>query len=91
MFSRIGCCIKFDELSTDQKRTIITNWYKEILDSLQSDEKAFIETTNVLEWFIKNASRYDNIRTLKTKLENAVFDKLTEHYILGKYSNDSTI
>ena len=69
----------------------LTNWYKEILDSLQSDEKAFIETTNVLEWFIKNASRYDNIRTLKTKLENAVFDKLTEHYILGKYSNDSTI
>ena len=31
---------------------------------------------------IKNAERYDNIRTLKTKLENAIFEKLTEVFVL---------
>ena len=84
MFSRIGCCIAFEELSTEQKQNIIRKWYDSVLSSLEADEKEEIEKNDILDWFIKNAERYDNIRTLKTKLENAVFDKLAEIFVLTR-------
>lgn len=82
MFSRIGCCVAYEELSTEQKQTIVQNWYEAILASLKEDEKEEIQKTDILDWFIKNAERYDNIRILKTKLENAVFDKLAEIFVI---------
>lgn len=82
MFSRIGCCIKYADLSTEQKQEIIERWYQNILEVLKEDERSFIKETNIREWFLKNAERYDNIRILKTKLENAVFEKLTDHFII---------
>lgn len=81
MFSRIGCCIRYDELSVEQKCRIIQNWYNEIVNSLKIDEQQIIQETNILEWFLKNAERYDNIRILKTKLENAIYAKLAEVFI----------
>lgn len=84
MFSRIGCCIEYQELSVDQKKEIIRNWYTTILSTLQEDEKSTIQGTDILEWFQKNAERYDNIRILKTKLENAIFDKLADVFIISQ-------
>lgn len=84
MFSRIGCCIEYQELSVDQKKEIIRNWYATILATLQEDEKSTIQGTDILEWFQKNAERYDNIRILKTKLENAIFDKLADVFIIDR-------
>lgn len=83
MFSRIGCCVEYEELSTEQKQVIVRNWYNTILSSLKEDEKAEIRKTDILNWFLENAGRYDNIRILKIKLENAVFDKLTEAFIIA--------
>lgn len=83
MFSRIGYCIAYEELTTEQKQTIVTNWYESILVSLKEDEKETILQTDILDWFIKNAERYDNIRILKTKLENAVFEKLADKFIIN--------
>lgn len=82
MFSRIGDCIEFVELSTDNKIQIINGRYKEILDLLKPDEKEYVESTRILSWFIENAERYDNVRILKTKLENAVFEKLTDKFVI---------
>ena len=82
MFSRIGCCIAYEELSTEQKQTIVTSWYQSILVSLREDEKEAIQQTDILNWFTKNAERYDNIRILKTKLENAIFEKLADKFII---------
>lgn len=84
MFSRIGCCIAYEELSTEQKQNIVRNWYDSVLLSLEADEKEEIDKTDILDWFIKNAERYDNIRALKTKLENAVFEKLSEIFVLTR-------
>ena len=53
------------------------------MESLRADEKEEIQKTNILDWFIQNAERYDNIRILKTKLENAIFEKLTEIFVMG--------
>ena len=83
MFSRIGCCIKYEDLTKQQKEQIIFSWFNDILSNLQDEEKSFITSTNILNWFTNNADRYDNIRILKTKMENAVFEKLTEHFILS--------
>jgi len=82
MFSRIGCCIEYEELTIEQKKSIINNWYTSVLSILQDDEKEIIQNTDILDWFEKNAERYDNIRILKTKLENAVFDKLAEAFVI---------
>lgn len=82
MFSRIGSCIEYTDLTIAQKCEIIQTWYDNLVSQLQQDERGVIASTDILEWFKDNAERYDNIRTLKTKLENAVFDTLTEKFIL---------
>ena len=82
MFSRIGCCIAYEELSVEQKQTIIRNWYEMQLSLLEEDEQAIISGTDILQWFISNAERYDNIRILKSKLENAIFDKLANELVI---------
>lgn len=82
MYSRIGCCIEYMDLTKEQKNIIIENWYEEIIRCLNEDERSHIMGTDILEWFKENADRYDNIRLLKMKLENAVYDELTSEFIL---------
>lgn len=84
MYSRIGCCIEYTDLTKEQKNTIIEKWYKEIIGHLNDEEQKYIETTNILEWFKNNVDRYDNIRLLKARLENAVYDELTEKFVFQK-------
>jgi len=83
MFSRIGCCIEYSDISIEQKRSIIDRWYNEILNRLTEEERAFIQGTDLKSWFYENVERYDNIRLLKTKLENAIFDELTDNFIIS--------
>ena len=48
-----------------------------------------IKKTDIKGWFINNVDRYDNIRILKNKMENAIFGKLTEEFILKKYEGEN--
>ena len=73
---------QFEDITTEQKCDIIDKWYTNIVNNLEHDEKIFINKTDILSWFKENAERYDNIRILKTKLENAVFEKLTMEFIM---------
>lgn len=82
MFSRIGCCIQYEELSKEQKRYIINNWYTDIMDGLDENEKEVIGGTNILEWFLEHAERYDNIRILKNKMEQAIYEKLATIFVI---------
>lgn len=82
MFSRIGSCIEFFGLNNEQKGQIVEKWYDSILKTLNPEEIQFIKNTDILEWFKENTDRYENIRILKTKLENAIFNKLTEEFVL---------
>lgn len=84
MFSRIGCCIEYKELSIEQKQAIIQNWYDTLITTLQADEQSVIQTTNILQWFKENAERYDNIRLLKAKIENAIFERLSDEFVINK-------
>ena len=81
MYSRIGCCIEYCDLTKEQKNIIIEKWYDETIERLNEGEKCYINDTDILEWFKENADRYDNIRLLKTRLENAVYDELTEKFV----------
>jgi ATP-dependent Clp protease ATP-binding subunit ClpA len=83
MYSRIGCCIEYTDLSIEQKNKIIDSWYKEILKRLDEHELEFITQTDIIEWFKENVNRFDNIRLLKTRLENAVYDELASKFILN--------
>ena len=81
MYSRIGCCIEYMDLTKEQKDTIIEKWYTEIMKRLNEEEQGHIASTDIFNWFKENANRYDNIRLLKTRLENAIYDELTEEYV----------
>lgn len=83
MFSRIGCCIEYKELTTEQKKSIINEWYEKSLSTLKDDERSAIMDTDILEWFLNNAERYDNIRILKNKMENAIFDTLADIFVIN--------
>lgn len=84
MYSRFSECIQFGELEKEQKLKIADRWYRVVLSKLDREEIEVIEETNILDWFNSNIERYDNIRILKTKLENAVFQKLAKHYIFSQ-------
>jgi ATP-dependent Clp protease ATP-binding subunit ClpA len=88
MFSRIGYFIEYDDISIEQKQKIIGKWYLEILERLKTEERKHIENTDIREWFMKNSNRYNNIRILKTKLENAIFDELTDSFIIKATDNN---
>ena len=81
MYSRVGCCIEYMDLTKEQKNTIIEKWYEETVRYLNEDEHNHIQKTDILEWFKENADRYDNIRLLKMRLENAVYDELASEFI----------
>lgn len=89
MFSRIGECIEYQELSKKEKEIIIEKYYTEIIKKLKTDEINIIKNTNIKNWFINNADRYDNIRILKNKMENAIFKKLTEELILNNKEGEN--
>lgn len=78
MFSRISVCIGFEDLEKEEKAAIAERRYREVMDRLIEDEKKTIEESDILSWFKANAGRYDNMRTLKNKVEKAIFDKLSE-------------
>ena len=82
MFSRIGCCVKYEDLAPEEKKIIVLNWYEGITKDLDKKEKMYIDGTSIKPWFLENANRYDNIRILKNKLENAIYDSLAEHFII---------
>ena len=81
MYSRIGCCLEYVDLEYEQKCAIVRSWYEEIFGELIEDEQSVLSDSNILEWFQKNANRYDNIRILKNKLENAIFDELSNAFV----------
>lgn len=81
MFSRIGDCIRYIELNKGEKQVIVNNKYNEMLHILKQDERKIIENSNIKKWFIENADRYDNIRILKSKMENAIFEKLSNAFV----------
>lgn len=81
MFSRIDDCVRFEELTDDLKQEIAEKHYATILGELERDDREEIERSDILEWFKSNISRYDNMRTLKIKIEKAIFRHLSDAII----------
>lgn len=65
-------------------QTIMHNWYDEILQVLDDDERQVIKETDILTWFQNNEERYDNIRLLKNKMEQAIYEKLATTFAIEK-------
>ena len=91
MYSRIGKCIEYDELQKEQKIKIINNWYDEILGILDDNERQVIKETDILKLFQDNEERYDNIRLLKSKMEQAIYEKLSTVFVIKKSGGEDDI
>ena len=50
--------------------------------NLDESEKQVIKETDILQWFIENEERYDNIRLLKNKMEQAIYEKLATVFVI---------
>ena len=77
IFSRISASVEFTDLSTSVKKALIRKHYDKIISKLDDEDRTAIAASDILSWFEKNAERYDNMRTLKTKIEKAIFEKLS--------------
>ena len=77
-FSRISACVSFSDLSDENKATIATRHYQRVVDRLDGEDRSLIENSGILSWFVAHASRYDNMRTMKNKIEKAIFERLSE-------------
>ena len=44
--------------------------------------------TDILKWFQDNEERYDNIRLLKSKMEQAIYEKLATVFVIENSRED---
>lgn len=87
MFSRIGACVRFCDLGIDEKATIIKEHIDFVLSKLDEEDKATIEQSDIRAWFFEHAAEYDNMRTMKNKIEMAIFKKLSAPIISSERKN----
>ncbi len=81
MFSRISACIEFEDLEPSQKVELVKRHYENVISCLDEEDKQTISESDIQDWFIEHAAQYDNIRTMKTKMERAVFGLLAAKLI----------
>lgn len=77
MFSRISAVVEFGDLTKEEKAAIAIRHYNEIISLLDVDDRAVIESSNIRQWFSSHANEYGNMRTMKNKVEKAIFEKLS--------------
>lgn len=61
-----------------REKALIRKHYDRIISKLDDEDSATIAASNILSWFENNTERYDNISPFKTKIEKAIFEKLSE-------------
>lgn len=81
MFSRIGSFVRYEEIGKDEKLKIFENWYQNLLKQLDLEDRTYIEASHIRQWFIENIDRYNNIRLMKSRVENAIYDQLADKLI----------
>lgn len=77
IYSRISSTIDFYELSLDETEDIINNIYQKVIDNLTEDDRNYVSSINLKQFFISNAKSFDNIRLLESRIKDAVYSSLT--------------
>lgn len=74
IYSRFSKVVIFKPISIEDKLTIASNRYAEVIDSLDDEDKALIENNGVLPFFEKaiREGSYPNMRMLRNDIEDAV-------------------
>ena len=81
IYSRFDAMIKYDYLSGDEKKLILTQLFKNTIQQLHPDEELIISETNIHSLFEKNIDQYTNVRSLKHSVEEAVYTHLFDAFI----------
>lgn len=87
MFSRISACVKFEQLLPEEMQILINRHFDYLLQFLDNEEISLIELSSVRDWFLANASNFDNVRTLNQKIERAVFGVLANELLRENYKD----
>lgn len=81
IFSRFDAMVKYEYLSQSDKETILGNIYRDSMDFLHPDEKLVLEDKHIHELFAKNLHLYDNVRLLRSSVEEAIFSELFNVFV----------
>ena len=88
IYSHIGSCIVFDDLSLEAKQTMAERHVSEVYQCLDDEEKESIDSTDLAAWFQDDAERYDSMRIMKTKIDRVVFGHLTDRLLSDLETED---
>lgn len=81
MYSRFTDVVTFELLSDLEKKAILVNLYEDCLNNLKKDERILIKDTEVLQFYLDNVHRFNNVRILKSKLEKSIYKIVVDHFI----------
>ena len=84
IYSRISASIHFDELNDFEKKEVILKSFEDVISSLSIEEVKVVENLKMKNWFFENVAEYNNIRLLKSKIEESVYDVLTSRLLDGE-------
>ncbi|WP_270659862.1 AAA family ATPase [Enterococcus thailandicus] len=84
MASRIGKSVRFDNLNVDSIKRIIEMRYCEIYSILDKEEKLIIDRENLLSWYLIHSENFTNIRELKSRIEQDIYNVLTNNFLNNK-------
>jgi len=83
IFSRFTDVVQFSLLSDSEKRIIATNLYEMCINELADDERILLQSDEILNFYLDNIHRFENVRHIKSKIEKSVYKKLSEHFIFS--------
>lgn len=81
IYSRFTDVISFNELSKENKIKIVKNYYQQCLKELSADEKEIFVDNDILQFFVNNVARFDNVRIIRSKMEKAIYGRIVQKFI----------
>lgn len=79
--SRFDSMIRYEYLTIEDKRSILSCIYANAKERLHDDEKEEIDKQRIYDLFDRNLERYTNVRSLKNGVEEAIYSHLFDVYI----------
>lgn len=89
IFSRLSSVLEFTKLTDGDKESLVGKIFDEIIPTLVDEDKETIEQLKMKNWFVENVKSYENVRLLRARIEESIYETLTNNLLTQKISNNS--
>lgn len=84
IFSRISSVFEFTKLTDEAKENLVGKIFDEIISTLLDEDKETIKQLEMEKWFVENIKRCENMRLLKSRIEESINDTLPTNLLTKK-------